>query len=438
VPEPLAMRSRAQSGGLREAREAFLRADFDECVRILRHKRGAARDFLLARAYLRMRKNAEAERVLRSSRAQGESMWFSLLAAAVARQGGKSAKGLLREALRSARDDEERAEAHYQRAVLYWMDREGDKADELLERIATPSYLGRREELRGIINANRGDYIGALMHLEQAAALAGGDAMLECSALRNASIYARETYMPAVMASVLRRVESIRRTPYIEVNLYHITRAAGWFAAVDGDYAQAMRRFRSLLSFDVDVPWKIFALCDRAYLSLALGEELNGWAIAEEALDLSMDVAWGSYKVGEHTALLYLADIFAVARPLEAQRCWRSYKSMPNADPFLGAFSREPHVEAWEEYTAGLLDKGAGNAASASAHFNRAFSIYRRLGFEWRAVLTLIAQRDVAPDDGRYDQYIETVLRRFPNSWLRRVADHERRRRGPVPVTTIA
>lgn len=432
------MQTRAQSAGLREAREAYLRADLDQCVRILRSKRGAARDFLLARAYLRMRKNAEAERVLEASRTRGSSTWCSLMAAAVARQGGKNAKSLLREALRTAQDDEERAEAQYQRAVLHWMDGEMDKAAAVLDRITAPAYLARREELRGIITVNRGDYIGAVMHLEQAAALSGGDAMIECSTLRNASIYARETYMPAVMASTLRRVESIRRTPYLEVNLYHITRAAAWFAAIEGDYAQAMRRFKFILSFDVEAPWKIFALCDRAYLSLALGEELNGWAIAEEALEQSTDVAWNTYKAGEHTALLYLADLFALARPLEAQRCWRSYKSMPKADPFLGAFAREPHIEAWEEYTAGLLDKGSGNPASAAAHFNRAFSIYRKLGFEWRAVLTLLAQRDVAPDDERYDEYIETVLRRFPNSWLRRLAEHERRRRGPVAVSSIA
>lgn len=432
------MTARASILSLRSAREAFLRADYDTCVELLRDKRGIARDLLLARTYLRMRKHAEAERVLRTSRAKDRSVWYSLMAAAVARQGGKAAKGLLRTALRTAADDEERAEAYYQRAVLHWMDREIDKAEELLARITTPSYLGRREELRGILAVNRGNYIGALMHLEQAAALAGGDAMLECSTLRNASIYARETYMPAVMASVLRRVESIRRTPYLEVNLYHITRAAAWFAAIDGDYAKAMRRFRALLDFDVEAPWKIFALCDRAYLSLALGEELNGWAIADEALEQSAEVAWHSYRLGEHTALLYLADILALSRPLEAQRCWRSYTSVPRPDKFLGAYAREPHIEAWEEYTAGLLDKGAGNPAAAAAHFNRAFSIYRRIGFEWRAVLTLLAQRDVSPDDALYEEYIETVLRRFPNSWLRRLAEHERRRRGPSPVTSIA
>lgn len=432
------MRAGAQSSGLRAAREAFLRADYDECVRILRTARGAPRDFLLARTYLRMRKNAEAERVLRSSRAKQRSTWHALMAAAVARQGGKDAKRLLRTALKLARDDEERAEVHYQRAILHWMDGEIDKASGELEKIDAPAYAGLAEELRGIIEVNRSDYVGALMRFEQAAALANGDAMLECSALRNASIYAREMYVPAVMSSVLRRVESIRATPYVEVNLYHITRAAGWFAAIEGDYAQAMRRFQGILAFDVGEPWKIFALCDRAYLSLALGEELNGWAIADEALQRSADVPWETYRQGEHVGLLYLADIFSLYRPFEAQRCWRRYKAAPKADRFLGSYAREPHIAAWEEYTAGLLEKGAANPSGAAAHFNRAYSIYRRIGFEWRAVLTLLAQRDITPDDHTYDEYIETVLRRFPNSWLRRLAEHERRRRGPAPVTSIA
>lgn len=428
----------AQRSGLRTAREAFLRADYDDCIRLLQGKRGAARDFLLARTYLRMRRNADAERVLRGSRSKELSMWHSLMGAAVARQGGKDAKSLLRTAAKTATTEEEISEARYQRALLHWMDKESEKASEILGKVVSPAYSGLSEELRGWLAIDAGDYVSAVMRFESAAALAGGDVMLECQALRNASIYAREMYMPAVMTSVLRRVESIKATPYLDVNLYHITRAAGWFAAIDGDYPQAMRRFRAILAFPVDTTWKIFALCDRAYLSLALGEELNGWAVAEEALELSMDVPWETYKRGEHVALLYLADIFSLRSPLEAQRCWRRYKAAPRADPFLGSWAREPHIAAYEAYTAGLLEKGSGNPTAAAAHFNRAYSIYRRIGFEWRAVLTLIAQRDVTPDDGSYDEYIETVLRRFPNSWLRRLAEHERRRRGPVAVSSIA
>ncbi len=433
------MAGETRAPGLRAARQAYLRADYDMCVSELRARRGVERDLLLARAYLRMRRNAEAERVLRLTQSQERSSWAALMGAAIARQGDSAgAKPLLEKALATARDDEERAEAWYQRALLYWMDKENDEADAILRRENFGSVNGRAEELRGWISVGREDYEGAIRHFERAAALSGGDVRLETNALRNASVYAREMYMPAVMSSVLHRVEHIARTPYVENNLYHIMRAAAWFAAIEGDYMRAMQGLRASAQFFTEGPWRVYTLCDQAYLSLVLGEEVNGWVIAEQALEESVGIDWDSYRENEHMALLYLSNIFAIRRPIEAQRCWRRYKSVPPPDPLRGTLAREPHIQAWEAYTAGLLEKSSGELTAAAADFNRAYSLYRKIGFEWRAVLTLLAQRDVVPEDPSYEAYIDKTLRRFPNSWLQRLVELEKRRRAPATVTPIA
>ncbi len=360
------------------------------------------------------------------------------MGATIGRQGDTaSATALIESALANARTKEERGDARYQRALLHWMLHEIDAASAVLEGEDFGANAAVAEELRAWVAVERSDYAEAIRRFEQAAILGGADVMVVTQSLANAAIYAREMYMPAVMSSVLHRVESIARTPYLELNLYQITRAAAWFAAIDGDFARAMQQFSALDSFRVDRAWHLYAICDRAYLSLALGEDVNGWSYADQALALTNELFWETAKGSERFALLYLANIFALHRPLHAQHCWRLYKSTPEPGLFSAPFKHEPHIEAWEHLTAGLLEKGLGNAPAAAGHFNRAYSIYRRIGFEWRAVLTLVAQRDIIPDDRTYDEYIDTVLRRFPNSWLGLIVDRERRH-ARAPVTSIA
>lgn len=420
------------------AHDAYLHADYDACVAMLHDRRSIKRDFLLARAYLRMRRHADAESVLRSSRGKRRSTWAALMGAARARQGDSlTAQALLGDALGRAKTDEERAEARYQQALLHWMNGQPDAAEAIITGGEFGSQSGLVEELRGWIAVGRAEYALAVRSFERAAMLAGGDVMLECNALWTASTYAREMYMPAVMSRVLHRAGQLEWTPHLQVHRYHITRAAAWFAAIEGEYAHAMRQFCSLASFDVDASWRLYALCDRAYLSLALGEDVNGWAIADDALALAGEIDWESFEGGERVALLYVANIFALRRPIDAQRCWRRYTSLPPAGAFLRAWATEPHVEAWEAFTAGSLEKGAGNAAAAAAHFNRAFSIYRRIGFEWRAVLTLVAAGWSASNERGYADYVETTLRRYPNSWLRELVGREIRR-GPKAIADAA
>lgn len=434
------MSEKPRAAGLRLAREAYLRADYDTAAALLSARRGIERDFLLTRCYIRMGRFADAERVLISSRGKERATWSTLAAQARMRSGDiTGAHPYIETALRRASNDDERGEARYTLALLEWMNLRRDRAAEILDQGDFAASAGNAESLRGWLAIAKSDYAGALAHLESAVKLFGSDLYLECNALRTASNFAREMYMPSVMSRVLHRISRIEWTPYLEVPRFHIMRSAAWFRAIDGEYGEAMRHFHELASLKVADPWRLYTYCDRAYFSLVLGEDINGWATAEEALALANRIDWEACTGGEIVALLYVVNLFAIRRPLDAQRCWKLYASLsPTDSTTRAAMSAEPSVEAWEEYTAGLLEKGSGNPAAAAAHFNRAYSIYRRIGFEWRAVLTLIAQRDVTPDDGSYNAYIETVLRRFPNSWLRRLADHERRRRGPVPVSSIA
>lgn len=419
------------------ARESFLRADFDTCIAMLRGRRSADRDFLLARAYLRMKRPADAEGVLRTSRGRERSTWALLLGVALARQNkDDEAQPLFSRAFAVAQTDDERGEARYQEALLHWMRERTDEAAVILSEGDFGSNSGLAEELRGWIAVRRAEYALAARAFEHAALLANGDVLLECNALSAASVIAREMHIPAIMTRVLHRVSRIEWTPYLQIQRFHITRAAAWFAAIEGEYAYALRRLRTAAKFAIGEAWQVGAMCDRAYLSLVLGEEFNGWALADEALDTANEIDWESTVGEERMGLLYLANILALRRPIDAQRCWRRYNGLPAPDPLIVWHS--PNIEAWEAFTAGSLEKGVGNSVAAATHFNRAFSIYRRIGYEWRAVLTLLARGWSGSSERGYSDYVETTLRRFPNSWLRQLVERElHRQRSAIADNTI-
>lgn len=406
------------------ALEAYLRTDYDACLDILRSERGADRDLLLARAYIRMGRPGEAEQLLRESSAHGRATSYVLMGLARARQedlaGGLA---LVEEGLARAEDRFERAEALHKKALIVWMQGRNDDAAAILKDNDFNWQSHLAEELRGQLAAERYDYSTAAAHYERAATLAAaaGDLNIVGSSLRNASLYARERYMPAVMENIARTMSHVTWTPYLEISRYYIARAAAWFTAINGEYIDAMRQLRAVETFNVSEPWRAYALCDLAYLSLALGEEINGWAMAEDALEAAEKVDFSTFNAGEHTLYLYLANLFAVRRPADAQRCFERYSAI-RPDASMNAWSRAPHQHAWEAFTAGLLERDPQRAIE---HLHQAFSIYRRIGYDWRAALTLLALRDRGVVRAGYDEYVATVLQRYPNSWLRDLAERE-------------
>jgi hypothetical protein len=419
-----------------QALEAYLRTDYDACLDLLRGERGAERDLLLARTYIRMGRAKDAEELLKASSASQRSTWFVLMGLARAAQDDPAGgEVFVDEGLARARDRFERAEALHKKALLCWMQGKNDEAAAILKESDFNWQSHLAEELRGQLAAERYDYADAAAHYERAATLAASasDLNIVGSALRNASLYARERYMPAVMENIARTMCHIAWTPYLEISRYYIERAAAWFTAINGDYIDAMRQLRAVGGLNVSEPWRAYALCDRAYLSLVLGEEINGWAMAEDALEASERIDFGKFNAGEHTLYLYLANLFAARRPADAQRCFERYSAI-KPDASMNAWSRAPHQHAWEAFTAGLLEPDARRAVE---HLHQAFSIYRRIGYDWRAALTLLALRDRGVVRSGYDDYVASVLQRYPNSWLRDLAEREFKKT-PLPLVAAA
>ncbi|HEY9085748.1 MAG TPA: hypothetical protein VIN40_07420 [Candidatus Tyrphobacter sp.] len=425
----------AVAPALNDAYDAFQRADYDACVALLQGRRSSERDQLLARAYIRMKRLGDAERLLRSTAGRRRSTTLALLGGTLARQGRDAeSQAYLEQAIATATNPDERAEARYTQALSHWIFGRTDEAAAILAEgdFASSSHVA--ESLRGFIAFRRGDYMESVRFFERAALQSGGDLMEECSSLRAASVLSREMRISSLMARVLRRMSQIEWTPHLELSRFHITRAAAWFTAIEGDYALALRQFSEASSFGVSEAFRASAMCDRAYLSLLLGEPLNGWALADEALGMASRIDWDACTDDGRMALLYLANLHAERRPIDAQRCWKRYTSLAPTEPLL-IWPTEPHIAAWEAFTAASLEKSAGNHHAATEHFSRAYAIYRRIGFEWRAVLTLLARGNLNATES---EYVESTLKRYPNSWLRHVAENEAQSQRPSLALAVA
>ncbi len=425
----------AVAPALSDAYEAYERADLDACVSLLQGRPSIERDQLLARAYIRMKRLPDAEQLLRKSPGRRRSMTLALLGGTLARQGRDAeAQPFLEQALATAKTAEERSEARYTQALTHWMFRRTDEAGAILSEgdFGPNSHLA--ESLRGFIASRHGDFTAAVRCFERAALQSGGDLMEECSSLRAASVLSREMRISSLMERVLRRMSQIEWTPHLELSRFHMTRASAWFTAIEGDYTLALRQFNEAASFGVSEAFRASAMCDRAYLSLVLGEALNGWALADEALEMASRIDWDACTDDGRMALLYLANLHAERRPIEAQRCWKRYTSLKPTEPLL-MWPTEPHIAAWESFTAASLEKSLGNHAAAMEHFTRAYAIYRRIGFEWRAVLTLLARGNLNATES---DYVESTLDRFPNSWLRHVAVNEAAKQQPSLALAVA
>jgi tetratricopeptide (TPR) repeat protein len=425
--------------GQPEALTLYLAADYDACIEVLQGERGVERDLLLARTYLRTNRVSDAEAVLADSPARGKSLWCSLMGASQARLGEPAkARELFDEASDLAQTPEECAEARYQRALFHWIRQEYEKAEGILDAGDFGGVSGRAAALRAHLWALRGDYERAMLMFEQSAVQSGDDRLIECDALWNAALYARELYEPGMMRSVLQRARDVTWTPHLKLHRYHITRNAGWLSAIEGEYIAAMRAFSSAASLHVDHPWPIFALADRAYFSLLMGETVNGWATAEEALSLARSVDWAKVTLDEHVVLLYLAGIFAYRSPHDARLCREQYASVAAPrDAMRSTWHRTLSIRAWEAFTDGLLASSMGEVPRAAREFTKAFSMYRRIGFGWRAVLTLLAMREIGVSRPGYDEYVRATLQRFPNSWLKDLAEREFRK-SAVPLVAAA
>lgn len=408
---------------LSAARGAYDAADFDSCIFVLEsERRTPEQDELLARALLRGQQYAEAEQVLLRSTEQQNALRFVLLAEARARQSDfRSARVYLEKAESISRTPLERHEVATQHALLAWM--LGDMNG------VTSSLTGCEEtprvhELLGWVAINCESYYEALNHFDSAMILADNDAYSRARAMHTASALGRELYVPEIMARVESYYDTITWTPYIEMQRMHICRALGWFAGAQGRSRDMLGWMRAADDGVVSDAWAVTLRADRATLSLLLGERENAWDHCERALEMAKNVAWDKTCGEERFGLLYVASLVADNNTLDARRLVKTYLQLPPTAPSL-TWSTDPRVAALEKFTDGVIQRAERHEAPAIAAFDQAFEIYKRVGYHWRAIMTLLARGWTTEEHADCVHYLSWALQKYPNSLLREYVEHQ-------------
>lgn len=194
--------------------------------------------------------------------------------------------------------------------------------------------------------------------------------------------------------------------------------AVGWSCALRGDMLGC---FRYLRSAERSVPSEAFAvvlLLDRAYFARIVGEQ--NWSLDEiaKAESLAERIDWNALPGEERMALLLLARATA---PLEAERAryyLARYKGLDKVRSPLHLFAFDQRMEGYAAYSEGVVKLAARNAGVEEA-LRRAWVIFDRIGYDWRAARTAMRLWEVTKKD-RWRHLAEDKLEPFPQSWLAR------------------
>jgi hypothetical protein len=249
------------------------------------------------------------------------------------------------------------------------------------------------------------------------------DSFVEAGLLRNLAVVARELGAQADADAIGRRIAELEWTPDLAEQRYHIVRSLGWCRALAGDHVGALRRFREAGKLAVTPAWQLFAVVDRAYLAVELGQHIFADEEIDHAVDLSLTIDWTKTAGEESAALLLLAQLVAKRDPAEATRILERYRSACRRLSALVFAPLDPRVKASEYYARAQIALSQGDGGAASILLVDAFKTWHEIGSKWRAAL---AAGDLARlgRDARYARYADREAQRRPDSWLalRRVA----------------
>jgi len=389
-----------------EIEAAYRRAAFTTAAAALDALAGGNRPLpmeaalLRTRIHLRRREPAAAleyvtRQAARCTTARSRAEAAMLAGAAFARLGDeRAANAQFERAASLAADDATLAtELHYQRALAAWIARKLGRAERLLDEVDRSNPGGdlvlEARVLRGAVAASRGNLAQQGAILLDALRLV--HAAPEPPALAWAVVASQIAYLAREMPS-----DALRDAAYAELSAvpwtddlgeYRFTmlRAVGWRHALDGDYFNAFRRLKDAHAAAPSDGWRVMSSCDRAYFATVLGE--RRWAEQElsDAHELAASVPWTTLDGEECFALLVLAELAAQRDPALALSYVARYKDGGTRIARTLASSDDRRVTAMESYSFGVVQRALGDVRDATRLVREAWSIYDRIGYDWRA-----------------------------------------------------
>jgi DNA-binding NarL/FixJ family response regulator len=394
---------------------------------------GPAAPLFAARVELRVGNPGNALNVLtqhsrtfRTNLAKGEAAL--LRGVAFARLGdGRSASAQFDEARTLLNpDDALSAELTYQVAAAAWMERRLDDARSALNDLpaSTDADLDLQTQiLRGAIAsadenlpAQGAMLLGALRHMRP-----GGSTNVYLRAMLVTHAAALSVELPSIELrdAAIHYLADIEWTDDISDLHFHALRAIAWRHALDGDEFSAFRRLKEALAVTCSAAWRVAALADRAYLASVLGEQR--WAAQElrDAHELASTIDWTVVAGEEKLALPILAELFAKRDPSVAINYTATFRTVGTNYPRVLSSHSDRRIEALEAYALGRVQYELGDLAEAKRLLERAWTIYSKLGIEWRAGRAALALAEIG-DRNAWESKAQEALKAYPRSWLTR------------------
>lgn len=277
------------------------------------------------------------------------------------------------------------------------------------------------EMLRSFINCQEERYRDSAECLMRALQLIGKRRQQHLEewfhAVQNLAIFGRELSFDDAAALARNEVEQPIEWPVdFDTQRFQALKAVGWSCALRGDMLGC---FRYLRAAEHAVPSDAFALIlllDRAYFARIVGEQ--NWASNElaRAEALAERIDWHTLQGEERMGLLLLAR---AAAPLDAERAryyLARYKGLDKVRSPLHLIAFDQRMEAYAAYTEGVVKLAAHDDGAEDA-LRRAWVIFDRIGYDWRAARAAMRLWETTKKD-RWRHLAEDKLEAFPHSWL--------------------
>lgn len=402
---------RPSGGSFESALADYRAARLQSCLRQLGRGDTVRERLLRARTLLRLREPDAALESLSNltGAVDAERSEIALLTAVSLSRLGRNADEMIAEATTHANASgnfELRAEAIFFRALIaIGRGRLSDARTTCREGIAFLSIPRQQEEtdhiiplahiwsrtyeLTGFVHAAEGQYRSALSYAKLALSVYESgqvpDVYQESFFLRNLVILSRDFDLEKDVWGLSTRARKLEWTDDIAPIRCSTFEALGWCFALRGDVVESLRIFREAAFSATSPAEQVLLAVNRALIARSFGHQPMAFEEVEYAARVAFGFDWNTASGDLRDALLGLAQIAASIDANVARKALDRYDAISVGMDLNFAARLEDRVRAEEAYTRGVVLRAEGQIAASIERLIVAFSLWHKIGFEWRA-----------------------------------------------------
>lgn len=417
---------------LREAREAYTAARFDDAIELLDalDRSEPLVGLLRSRALMRVGRATDGLRQLLEldvpEVAELAAERGILLGLAFGLTRDYDA-GLAELAKARPASVELKADALYFKATIHWMRRENSEAEaalaDLLE-FQNPNDRGRALILQAWIDLLRQDiekYVACLVAaMDEFESLGDrADAWHFSRVLDNLAAVCREIKMPDVTERLRRHEATFPWTTNLRGTRATMLRAFGWIDALEGNTIAAFREFKEAAALAPSQAWRLLSMLDRAFLAQSTGEQSFADDQLGESIALAESIDWEKVDDWDRVVLLVLAHLVAQSDPAAAVAYLGRFRTLQGT-PRSITLSQDVRMGAYMALSGGMARAKLGDATEAESLLTDAWSVFQAFSYEWRAALAAYHLFGIT-GAAKWHEIAKRHIRVYPRSWLARL-----------------